>query len=84
MNIVTNDYGMTGSYTVTIKTFEEYSQITKYFSFTLLVTCIKSIVASTTIPDQIYYIGDPLISLSVPTYALTPAGCPLELFYSAV
>jgi hypothetical protein len=40
-------------------------------------------LTSSTIGSQLYYIGDPQISIPVPTYALTPSGCPLELTYSA-
>lgn len=56
--------------------------MTKTFSFQLLVTCVRSIITASTIGSQLYYIGDPQISVAVPTYTLTPGGCPVDLIYS--
>lgn len=39
-------------------------------------------MTASSIADQLYYIGDPQISIPVPTYTLTPSACPLELVYS--
>lgn len=72
---------MTGVYTVVIQVFEEYSAITKTFSFVLTVSCVNTVTSTSSIADQLYYIGDPKISIPVPTYALTPSACPLELTY---
>ena len=51
------------------------------FSFQLIVSCVHSILTTSTISDQIYYIGDTVIKLPVPSYGLTPSLCPVELFY---
>ena len=61
--------------------FEEYSQITKAFSFNLTVTCVRSITTASTINDVIYYVGDPKIDIGIPSYSITPTGCPPELIY---
>lgn len=39
---------------------------------------------ASTINNQIYYIGDPEIKIGVPTYTLTPNGCPVELTYTVL
>jgi hypothetical protein len=46
------------------------------------VTCVHSILTASTISNQLYYIGDPQKTLAIPTYTLTPNGCPIELNYS--
>ena len=61
---------------------EEYSNTTRTASFNLLVTCVHSILTASSIGSQLYYIGDPMISIAIPTYSLNPSGCPLELNYS--
>lgn len=81
VQIVTADHADTGTYTVTIQVYEEYSQITKTFSFQLVVSCVHSILTTSTISDQIYYIGDAVSEIPVPSYDLTPSQCPTELFY---
>jgi hypothetical protein len=80
--IETKDFTWTGEHTVAIQIFEEYSQITKTFSFLLTVSCVRSVTTASTINDQVYYIGDPMIVIDMPSYSLTPIGCPLELIYS--
>ena len=62
--------------------FEEYSQITKTFSFNLTVTCVRSITTASNINDVIYYVGDPKIDIGIPSYSITPTGCLPSLIYS--
>jgi hypothetical protein len=79
---MTSDYSKTGFYTVTLQVDEEFSNTTRTISFNLLVTCVHSILTASTISNQLYYIGDPQKTLAIPTYTLTPNGCPIELNYS--
>ena len=73
---------LTGVHVVTVGVFEEYSQITKTFSFNLTVTCVRSITTASTINDVIYYVGDPKIDTGIPSYSITPSGCSPEVIYS--
>ena len=79
---MTSDYSKTGFYTVTLQVDEEFSNTTRTISFNLLVTCVHSILTASTISNQLYYIGDPQKTIAIPSYTLTPNGCPIELNYS--
>ena len=49
VQIVTYDYAETGFYMVTLQIDEEFSNTTRTSSFNLLVTCVHSILTSSTI-----------------------------------
>lgn len=84
IQIVSSSEADTGIHTVTIQTYEEYSQITKTSSFQLTVSCIQQLITATFIPNKTYYIGDPQISFAVPTFTLLPSACPSEINYSVL
>ena len=57
--IATSNFADTNAHIVKIEVYGEHSQITKTFSFNLLVTCVRMIDTASLISNKIYYIGDP-------------------------
>lgn len=85
ISIVTSDLADANTYPIDLIITEDFSGLTDTDNFVVTVevavACITSIVSSSTIADQVYYIGDALIPISVPSYVITDPSCPVDLLY---
>ena len=75
INIQTNVYTDTGTYTIQVKTSETHSTLSDIKTFTLVVSCVQTIAPASALADVIYYISDTAITRT-PAFLLTPSGCP--------
>jgi len=72
-----------GVYTIKVICTEFWSNVQDIKSFTLTVSCVTAINNFGFMAPVLYFIADPAIDATIPTYSLTPATCPYELVYSA-
>jgi len=70
-------------YTIELTFHESFTGLTHVTSFELIVSCVTKITWDSSVSDQIQYIYDDAIDVSLPKHKIEPSECPYELEYSA-